>query len=55
MYVQSKKVVTSFYRPPAGAGLGSQVGEPVLGVGGSTDIRHSGHSDDDALGAVQEQ
>jgi DNA-binding Lrp family transcriptional regulator len=55
LYVQSKKVVTSFYRPPASTGLGQQMREPVLGAGGSTDIRHSGTSEDDTLGSVQEE
>jgi DNA-binding Lrp family transcriptional regulator len=48
LYVQSKKVITSFYRPPASAVHGAA----ELGVG--ADVRMSGHSDEDSAGAGEE-
>jgi DNA-binding Lrp family transcriptional regulator len=49
IYVQSKKVITSFYRPPT-----SQASGPA-GVGLGTDFRASTTTGDDRVGAGQEE
>lgn len=53
MYVQSKKVVTSFYRPPASRVIGTS-GEALISPGGSSDVRHSGSADDVAGAGTEE-
>lgn len=53
LYVQSKKVVTSFYRPPA-----SRVatgGAPEMPGGGAVDIRTAGSTEDESAGAGTEE
>lgn len=52
LYVQSKKAVTSFYRPPAARVVASGSGEGAYG--GTTDIRHAGRDEDEAAGAGEE-
>ena len=49
IYIQSKKVITSFYRPPT-----SQVGGPT-GAGIGTDFRASTAAGDDRAGAGEEE
>ena len=52
LYVQSKKAVTSFYRPPAARVVASGSGEGAYG--GTTDIHHAGRDEDEAAGAGEE-
>ncbi|MCI4318450.1 MAG: Lrp/AsnC ligand binding domain-containing protein [Thermoplasmata archaeon] len=52
LYVQSKKVVTSFYRPPASRVVSSGSGDGAFG--GTTDIHRAGVSEDDAAGSGEE-
>ncbi|MGI0132706.1 MAG: Lrp/AsnC family transcriptional regulator [Thermoplasmata archaeon] len=52
LYVQSKKAVTSFYRPPASRVVASGSGDGAYG--GTTDIHHAGRGEDEAAGAGEE-
>lgn len=52
LYVQSKKAVTSFYRPPASRVVASGSGEGAYG--GTTDIHHAGRGEDDSAGTGEE-
>lgn len=53
LYVQSKKVVTSFYRPPASRVI---VGpSPDMPGGGAVDVRTAGSTEDESAGAGTEE
>jgi DNA-binding Lrp family transcriptional regulator len=53
LYVQSKKAITSFYRPPASRVVSTGGGEGGFG-GGTTDIHHAGTSEDSSAGSGEE-